>query len=75
MRVSGLTTAVRDFWERLPVWLRWREARFVLVALYWLNFCLMSLSMAERSFCRLSISSPMGLSARYLTLFQWKDWR
>jgi len=45
------------------------------VVLYWLNFCLTSLSTAASSFWRVSMSSAMGLSARYLTLFQEKAWR
>lgn len=41
----GFTTEVRERWERLPVRLRWEEAREVLTLLYWLNLDLTSLSM------------------------------
>jgi len=72
---SGLTIEVRDFCERLPVLLRCRVARLVLVVLYWANFDLTSESTADSSDCREERSSAMGLSARYFTLFHWKDWR
>ena len=72
---SGLTIEVRDFCDRLPVLLRCSVARLVLVVLYCANLDLTSLSTALSSDCRAERSSAMGLSARYFTLFHWKDWR
>ena len=69
------------------VWRRCDAARFVLIVWYWANLALTSLSILvascdmlvgveaiswRRTFCRESMISAMGLSARYLTLFHWK---
>ena len=54
---------------------RWKEFSWVLVLLYWLNFCLTSLSIDSISLRRVLIRSAMGLSERYLVLFHWKVWR
>jgi hypothetical protein len=73
---------------RLPDCLRCRVARLVRRVLYWLNFERTSLSIeliscwrlaygwtvlgSGRTFCNRLMSSAIGLSDLYLTLFHWK---